>query len=164
MIQHTFDWYNGEIFESKFILGFGLTLIISSFLFYFFGNAPTTKALIVPLIIIGLILFAIGANMIYSNGKKIIKIEQIYKQDKTAFVESEIKRVEAFQYLYPLSIVISAVSFIVALSLLYFSKTVNLQAVAVALIILGSSFALIDYFSKERATVYYKHLQRKNKL
>lgn len=164
MIQHTFNWYNGEIFEAKFILAFGLFLIISAIFFYFIGSTATAKALLIPLSIIGLFFSATGTSMIYSNVKKIDKIEQVYKQDKTAFVKSEIKRVEGFQYLYPLSIVISAVSFIAALSLLYFSKTVNLQAVAVALIILGSSFAFIDFFSKERATVYYKHLQRINKL
>lgn len=37
MIQHTIDWYNGEIFEAKFIAGFGIALIVIAFLFNFLG-------------------------------------------------------------------------------------------------------------------------------
>jgi hypothetical protein len=160
MMQNTLNWYNGEIFEAKFILGFGLILIISSLLFYFLGSTPTSKALLIPLIVVGLFFTATGANMIYSNGKKLAEVEQVYKQNNKAFVEAEIKRVEGFQYLYPLSIGISAVSFIVALSVLYFSKNVNLQAIAMALILFGACFAFIDYFSKERSIIYYEQLQR----
>lgn len=159
MIQNTLNWYNGEIFEAKFISGFGLILIISSLLFYFLGSTPTSKALLIPLIVVGLFLTATGVTMGYSNSKKIAEVEQIYNQNNKAFVEAEIKRVEDFQYLYPMSIGISAVSFIIALSLLYFSKNVHLQAVAMALIIFGAGFAFIDYFSKERATIYYEQLQ-----
>ncbi len=108
---------------------------------------------------VGLFLTATGVTMGYSNSKKIAEVEQIYNQNNKAFVEAEIKRVEDFQYLYPMSIGISAVSFIIALSLLYFSKNVHLQAVAMALIIFGAGFAFIDYFSKERATIYYEQLQ-----
>jgi len=158
MIKDTFDWYNGEIFEGRFILGFGLILIISSLLFYFFGSAPSAKALLIPLLVIGLFFAVTGITMVNSNSKKMAKVEQIFQEDNKAFVKTEIKRVEGFQYLYPLSIGVSAVSFIVALSLLYFSKSVNLQAIAMALIIFGAGFAFIDYFSKERATIYYEKL------
>jgi hypothetical protein len=144
MIQHTINWYNGEIFEAKFILGFGVTILVSD---------------LFPLAVIGIFFFATGANMMYSNGNKLYELQNISSQNIEEFVASEIKRVEGFQYLYPLSIAISAISFVVALSFLYFSKNSYLQAVAIALILFGMAFAVIDYFSKERSNIYFEQLK-----
>ncbi|MWB92798.1 hypothetical protein B4N84_23495 [Flavobacterium sp. IR1] len=158
MIKNTLNWYNGEIFEAKFILGFGIFTLICSLLFYFLGNTPKSKSLLIPMLIISVFFIVTGANMIYSNRTKIQEIETKYQQNTKEFVDAEIKRVEDFQYLYPLSIGISLVCFIVALGLLYFAKNIHLQAIAIALIFFGSAFAVIDYFSKERATIYYEKL------
>lgn len=161
MIQHTLGWYNGEIFEGKFIIGFGVFLLISALLFYFNGNTPTAKALLIPLVVIGLAFTAIGVGGVYSNSKKVAQVEEIYHQNKQDFVNAEIKRVENFQYLYPMSIAISLACFLIAIGLLYFVKNVHWQAIAIALILFGSTFAAIDYFSKERAAIYYENLTAK---
>lgn len=159
MIQNTLNWYNGEIFEAKFILGFGIFLIIASLLFYYLGNTPAAKALLLPLMITGFIFTGIGGSMAYSNSKKIETIQTTYESNPTEFHQSEIKRVEDFQHLYPMSIGISLVSFLIALGLLHFVKNIHWQAVAMALILFGTAFAVIDYFSKERATIYYNQLK-----
>lgn len=158
MIQNTLTWYNGEIFEAKFILGFGIITIVVGLLFYFYGNVPTAKALLIPLIVIGSIFTAIGTNMNLSNQKKISEVVATYTKDNVAFIDAEKKRVEDFQYLYSMSIGISLVCFAVALGLLYFVKNTQWQAIAISLILFGSAFAIIDYFSKERATIYYEKL------
>lgn len=158
MVKNTLNWYNGEIFEAKFILGFEVFTLICSLLFYFLGNTPKSKSLLAPMLIISLFFIVTGANMIYSNRTKIQEIETKYNKNPKEFVDNEIKRVEDFQYLYPLSIGISLVCFIVAIGLLYFSKNIHLQAIAIALLFFGSAFAVIDYFSKERATIYYEKL------
>ena len=158
MIKNTFDWYNGEIFEGKFILGFGLFLIAIAFLFYLYGNLPSAKVLLFPLLIIGIFFTAIGVGSIYSNSKKVAQVELKFNENQEQFIQTEIKRVEDFQYLYPMSIGISLVCFAVALGLLYFVKNIHWQAIAIALILFGSAFAIIDYFSKERATIYYEKL------
>jgi len=159
MIQNTLNWYNGEIFEAKFILGFGIVLIAISLLFYYLGNTLGAKALLLPLMITGFIFVGIGGSMVYSNSNKIEKVQTTYANNPTEFHQSEIKRVEDFQYLYPMSIGISLVSFLVALGLLYFVKNIHWQAIAMVLIVFGTAFAVIDYFSKERATIYYNQLK-----
>lgn len=159
MVQNTLNWYNGEIFEAKFILGFGIVLIVISLLFYYLGNTPSAKALLLPITITGLIFAGIGGSMAYSNSNKKEKIQSTYDSNPSEFHQSEIKRVEDFQYLYPMSIGISLVSFLVALGLLYFVKNIQWQAVAIALILFGTAFAVIDYFSKERASIYYNQLK-----
>lgn len=110
------------------------------------------------MLVISVFFVATGINMIHSNGNKIREIEAKYTQDPNEFINSEIKRVEGFQYLYPLSIGISLVCFVVALGLLYFVNNIYFQSIAIALIVFGSAFAIIDYFSKERATIYYEKL------
>lgn len=158
-IQNSINWYNGEIFEAKFILGFGLFFILTSLLFYFLGTSPTAKALLIPILVIGIFFSATGANMIYLNSKKVKGIEIKYHQNPKDFINLEIQRVEAFQFLYPMSITISLVCFLLAVFLIYFSKNINLQAIAISLILFGSTFTVIDYFSKERAAKYYQELK-----
>lgn len=158
MIQDTINWYNGEIFEGKFILTFGIVLIIASVLFYFLGNTPAPKALLIPFLVIALFFSVTGASMIISNGKKIGEAKTEVLKGEQQFVSTEIKRVEGFQYLYPMSIAISLFCFIAAAGLLYFVKNIHWQAIAISLILFGTAFAVIDYFSKERATIYYEQL------
>lgn len=112
-----------------------------------------------PLLVIGTIFTTIGTGGIYSNSKKIARIENEYKQDREKFIKREIKRVEDFQYLYPMSIVISLGCFLIALTVLYFTKNIYFHAIAMALILFGMAFAVIDYFSKERAIIYYEKLK-----
>lgn len=156
MLKDTFDWYKGEIFEAKCILGFGIFIVVCSLLFYFFGNTPKSKSLLIPMLAISLFFITTGITMINSNINKIKETAQ--NQTATDLVDNEIKRVEDFQYLYPLSIGISLVCFVVAISFLYFVKNIHFQSIAIALILFGSAFAIIDYFSKERAAIYYEKL------
>ncbi|WBX98946.1 manganese efflux pump [Chryseobacterium gambrini] len=158
-MQNTIDWYNGEIFEGKFILAFGLFLILTALLFYFLGNTPAAKALLIPMLVIGIFFSITGANMIRSNGKQKQEAAKKYEQNPKEFINAEIKRVDDFQYLYPMSIAISLACFLIAIALLYFTQNVNLKAIAISLLLFGMAFAVIDYFSKERATIYYEQLK-----
>lgn len=99
--------------------------------------------------------------MIRSNGKQKQEIAKKYEQNPKEFVKAEIKRVVDFQYLYPMSITISLACFLIAIALLYFTQNVNLKAIAISLILFGMAFAVIDYFSKERAIIYYEQLKSK---
>jgi hypothetical protein len=159
IMQNTIDWYNGEIFEGKFILAFGLFLILTALLFYFLGNTPAAKALLIPMLVIGIFFSITGANMIRYNGKQKQETAKKYEQNPKEFINAEIKRVDDFQYLYPMSIAISLACFLIAIALLYFTQNVNLKAIAISLILFGMAFAVIDYFSKERATIYYEQLK-----
>lgn len=158
MLENTLNWYNGEIFEAKFILAFGLITIITAFLFQYLGNTPYSKALLIPLLMTGLIFSVIGGSMLFSNQKKIATVEQSFTTDNEQFVKSEKHRVQDFQYLYPLSLAVSAVCFVLAIVFLAFTKNIYLHASSIAIAIFGFAFMVIDYFSKERATIYYEQI------
>src|SRR5687767_1428061 len=111
MIENTLSWYRGEIFEGKLILIFGVVTMVLAVLFRFWGSTPYAKALLIPVLIAGLLFTVIGASMVYYGQKKITTIEQSSQGYGNAFIESEKKRVEGFQYLYPLSIAVSVICF-----------------------------------------------------
>lgn len=161
MYQHTMAWYQGEIFEAWFIIGTGVSLGLIGLLCHFYGQSAGAKALFLPLLGLCMLFLAIGIPMIHSNIQTLAELPVTYQTlGEAQFIANELKRVADFQYLYPMSIAISAVSFTVALGLLYFDVSVNWRALAVALLILGTSFAVIDYFSKERANTYRVALEQ----
>ncbi len=164
MYQHTIAWYQGEILEAWFIVGVGVCLGLIGLLCHFYGQSTGAKALFVPMMVLLVLFLAIGVPMIYSNIQTMANVADTYQAvGETQFVVDELKRVANFQYLYPMSIAISVVSFAVALALLHFDVGVKWKAWAVALLILGTSFAVIDYFSKERANVYRAVLEQAKK-
>jgi len=159
MIQHTLDWYNGEVFEGKIIFIFGVLLIISAFICHYYGSSAGTKALTIPLLVMGLFFAGTGASMNFINLKKIKRVPDISDQNRNSYILSELTRVNGFQYLYPLSIAVCLACFLIASALLYFARNAHFQAIAVGLILLGAGLTVIDYFSKERAAVYRAALE-----
>jgi hypothetical protein len=155
-IQHTTNWVKGEIFEGTIIGSFGLLTIICSLLLWKFGETPNSKAMIIPLAIVGILFLTITIWGIKSNNLRLPEYTEAYYKNKTEFVKSEKKRVEDFQYLYKMTIIIAAVGFAIAICFFLFTNSPILKAIGLALIILGLSGLSIDYFSKELADTYYK--------
>lgn len=154
--NYTTSWIKGEIFEAVFIIIFGALTIVGGFLFWKLGSTPSAKALLFPLAVTGTILLTTGISMYVSNQKRLVEYEQNYTQDNTSFITSEKKRVEDFQYMYPLSKGIATVLFITAILFFWFSKSHTLHAWGIGLSLFGLASLVIDYFSKERADIYYK--------
>jgi hypothetical protein len=155
-IQKTTNWVKGEIFEGIIIGSFGLLTIICSLLLWKFGETPNAKAVIIPLAVVGILLLAIAIGGIANNNKRLHQYTEAFNKNKTEFVKSEKKRVEDFQYLYKITIIIASIGFTIAICFFLFTNNHILKAIAIALIIIGLSGLTIDYFSKERADMYYK--------
>lgn len=73
-----------------------------------------------------------------------------------AFLHAEKKRVEAFQYMYTISKVVATVCFVFTLMIFWFSKSSSLQGLGIGLTLFAISGLIVDYFSQERAEIYYK--------
>lgn len=155
-IQHTTNWVKGEIFEATIFGAFGLLTIICALLFWKFGETPNARAVIIPFAIVGIFFLMTAISGIISNNKRLIAYTEVVQKDKKAFVESEKKRVEDFQYLYKMTTAIAAVSFAIAIGFFLFTNNYILRAIGLALILFGLTGLIIDYFSKERADMYYK--------
>ena len=155
-IQHTTNWVKGEIFEATIFGSFGLLTIICSLLFWKFGETLNSKAVIIPFAIVGVFFLATAISGIVSNNKRLTEYTEAFQKDEKSFIASEKKRVEDFQYLYKLTIIIASVSFALAIGFFWFTDNYILKAIGLALIVFGLTGLIIDYFSKERADYYYK--------
>lgn len=155
-IHHTTNWVKGEIFEAALFGTFGLLTIICALLFWRFGDTPNSKAVIIPFAVVGVFFLATAISGIVSNNRRLTEYTEAFRKDKSTFVKSEKKRVEDFQYLYKMTIIIASVSFAVSICFFLFTNHPMLRAIGLALIVFGLTGLIIDYFSKERADTYYK--------
>ena len=153
---HTTAWIKGEILEALLITAFGLVTLAGGFLFWKLGSAPAAKALLLPLVITGIIYSAIGISMYMSNQKRLTEYEQNYKLDSLSFIKAEKQRVESFQYMYVISKVVATVFFAVTLLLFWFTKNPGLHALGIGLTLFALTGLVVDYFSQERAEIYYQ--------
>ena len=153
---HTTAWVKGEILEALLITAFGLVTLAGGFLFWKLGSVPAAKALLLPLIVTGLIYSAIGISMYISNQKRLTEYDQNYQQPSLSFINAEKQRVERFQYMYVISKVVATVFFAVTLLLFWFTKNPGLHALGIGLTLFALTGLVVDYFSQERAEIYYQ--------
>jgi uncharacterized membrane-anchored protein len=158
-VQHSINWSKGEIFEGTIIGAFGLAVLLAGILFFFVGNTSGAKAMLVPLAVLGLFYAFTGISMYQSNQKRIHAYEKSFAEDSAVFVQAEKKRVEDFQYMYTVTNTVAAVFFAVAIVFFFLSLNPHLRAVGIALVVFGLSGLTIDFFSKERADIYYGEIQ-----
>jgi hypothetical protein len=157
-IEHTVNWSKGEILESTITGIAGFLVLIAGILFWKFGDTANAKALILPLVIVGLLITATGTFGVISNKARIKTFQQEYEKSPTSFVQLEKKRVEGFdnifKYSYPAAIIL-----VIAGAILFFVfKSPNLKAISLALMIVGLFAYFIDFFAAERADIYYQEI------
>ncbi len=157
-IQHSLNWCKGEFFEAKLILTFGIGVIIIAILFYTWGNTPSAKAMLFPLLVVGLMFSIIGGGMLYSNPKRMVEFPKAYEENPTAFIKSEKARVDEFISWYPKTRYIMAGLALIGLACFLFWATPIGRAIGIALILMALATFVVDHFSEERAEIYYKEI------
>jgi drug/metabolite transporter (DMT)-like permease len=158
LVEYSVQWAKGESFEGMCIVIAGVLTLVCSLLIWKFGTTVNAKALLVPAFVLGLLFSTIGGFMLYSNNQRIAEFQNAYQTDSEAFIENEKKRVEDFQFMYPTSLAVSVVCFLITVLAFVFSKNPPFHAIGIVLTVFGVSLIIIDYFSKERAQIYYDHI------
>lgn len=162
-IEHTVNWCTGEIFEGKMIALFGITVIAISIAFWKIGSTPFAKAIVVPLLVVGLLSATAGSFMVVNNNKRIVSYKAAYQENPTAFVQSEKERTDDFIKWYPYTMYSMSAIIIVGIGSYLFLGGAWGRAIGLALILLSLSLLFIDHFSEERAEMYYQHIVRELK-
>ena len=152
--QNTQDWLKGELFEGTILLISGIILLIISLILWKFGSTPNAKALIIPIMVVGLLfILGVGGFMV-SNQKRISNFEKSYQENPKEFIESEKQRVEEFQILYKYSVGFAAISFLLTIIAFGFVENRIFQSICIALMIISVSLIIIDHFSKELSLIH----------
>jgi hypothetical protein len=157
-IEHTQNWIKGEIFEAKWIVLFGLFTIIVAFLFWKTGTTPNAKAMLFPLLTVGILFLVSGSTMLYTNPKRSNDYAEAYKNDPVNLIEAEKERVEYFMTWYPqIRYVMTGIAVLGILLFLFWSVPIG-RAIGIALILIALTTFVIDHFSEERANIYYEQI------
>jgi len=157
-VQHSFAWAEGEVFEATLTAAVGVFTVATGLLFWRFGETPNAKALLIPLVLVGLLFTAAGASGVVSNKARVHAFQQAGDADPSGFVDAEQARVEGFGPLFTFTLILAPVCFAGATALFYLSESPHARATAIALVIVGLGGLVIDYFAKERADTYYAHI------
>lgn len=158
-IDHTILWTKGEIFEGTLVAIAGVTVILLGIAFWKLGHTAGAKAMFLPMMLCGALFLGAGGYMAYSNSQQIESFKQQYQDNPTTFVASEKARVEAFQSLYSMTMIMALVCFMLAVALHWLSLNPHLRAIGIVLAMIGVAGLTIDFFSKERADHYYAVIQ-----
>ncbi len=161
-ISHTLEWYKGEVFEALISLGAGVALTLIAMIFWGLGSTPGAQAMVIPLVLIGLILAGSGTYGTYSNQRQITQYQQNPPLEIASFIQAEKERVEGFQSLYTFTKYLALGLFATAVCIFFFTQNRYWQAAAIAMVVLGLSGLVIDFFSKERADSYYEVILQQN--
>lgn len=154
-VRHSVQWARGEILEMALIAAAGLTVAVIGVAFGRLGGTPLARAMLVPLVVLGLSFAVMGVSGYATNRNRIPAYERAYREDPAAFVRAERTRVEGFQYMYRITNVLAPVCFAVAAGLFWLTLDARARAAGIALVIFGLFGLVIDGFSKERADVYH---------
>ena len=158
LIQHTLQWTKGEILEATIFGVFGLTVIICGILFWTLGNTPNAKAMVIPLLVVGLFYTIAGVSGVIRNNQRIHQYQAAYQKDPVQFVEIEKTRVKGFDTIFKVTYPLAAAFILAGLLLFLFLGGPHIKAIGLALILLGLSVYTIDHFAAERADIYYQHI------
>ena len=156
---HTATWTKGEMLEAALTVGIGLLTIGVALACWWLGQTPAAKAVLIPFSLVGAILVVGGASGYLGNQKRLPEFEKNFHGNPTAFVKAEKDRVEGFQYLYTITLVLSATCFLLASVIFWWTQNLHWRAAGIALVFLGLSGLVVDYFSKDRADSYYEAIR-----
>ena len=158
IIEHSIAWAKGEQFEGMCIAIAGVLSLFLAGILWKYGTTVNAKSMVIPTMVFGILFALMGSYMVYSNGQRQTEFQQAYETNNEQFTFEEKKRVEDFQFMYPTSLAISAICFLITLIAFIWSKNPTFHAIGIVLSVFGLSLIIIDYFSKERASIYYERI------
>ena len=156
------DWAKAEVFSTTFFIIFGIGFVALSIGFWQLGKTDLAKAYIIPTLVAGLLLMTIGFGLFFTNKSRITQFEKAYNSNASAFVESELARVESTLKEYK-NVVFTAIPLIIvacALVLLLVNTPVwrasmitTIAMLVVILLIDGTAHARIENYHKQLITI-----------
>ena len=153
------DWAKAEVFSTSFFILFGLMFVAASIGFWQLGKTDLAKAYIIPTLVAGVLLLIIGVGLFFTNISRISSFEADYNQDTSAFVQSEIDRVDRTLNEYK-TVVFKAIPLIIAACalLIIFLNSPNWRASMITTIAMLIILLLVDGIAHARIEAYKEQL------
>lgn len=156
------DWAKVEIFSSSFFIVFGLVFVAVSIGFWQLGKTDLAKAYIMPTAVAGVLLLTIGIGLVYANSTRVSNFAEDFNKDASAFVQSEIERVDGTLKEYKTVVFTAIPLIIIAFALiLFFVNTPTWRAISITTIAMLMIILFIDGTAHARIEVYKNQLVEK---
>ena len=162
IIKTSIDWAKAEIFSSSFFILFGIVFVVVSIGFWQLGKTDLAKAYIIPTAVAGVLLLTIGIGLVYTNKTRVSSFAEDFKKDASAFVQSEIERVDGTLKEYKTVVFTAIPIIIIAFALiLLFANTPTWRAISITTIAMLMIILFIDGTAHARIEVYKNQLLEK---
>lgn len=158
IIKLSTDWARAEVFSAKMVGLLSLMVFLVALGFWQLSKTPMAKSFVWPLLVTGLLLVTVSAGLYFANKPRIAQFEAAYKNDKAAFIQSEITRTAKSKHDLALVFKILPAIIIVAALLIMFSHAPLWRAIGVTTILLMTLLMLIDSNTDARNTAYHREL------
>ena len=154
------DWAKAEVFSTTFFIIAGVVFVAVSIGFWQLGKTDLAKAYIIPTLVAGALLLTIGFGLFFTNKSRVANFPTAYNKDASAFVQSEIERVDATLKEYK-NVVFTAIPLIIVTFalILFFFDTPIWRAISITTIAMLIVILLIDGMAHARIADYKEQLE-----
>jgi len=161
IIKFATDWAKAEVFSARFFIFFALLLLAGSAGFWQLGKTEIARSFIVPALVTGILLLAVGVGILYANKSRITSFQEAYEKDAAAFVQSEIQRTDKSLGEYR-TIVFKVIPMIIVVAalLIVFFQNPTVRAASILTIGMMVVILLVDSNANARLQEYRAELEK----
>lgn len=160
LLKFATEWAKSEVFSSRFFILFALLFLSASIGFWQLGKSEIAKAYVIPTLVAGLFLLAVGVGIFFTNKSRVTRFAEVYKSTPAEFVKSEIVRTEKSMGEYR-TIVFKIIPYIIVVAalLIVFIDKPTWRATAITTIALMIVILLVDSNANARIEAYNTQLR-----
>jgi len=161
IIKFATEWAKAEVFSARFFIFFALLLLAGSAGFWQLGKTEIARSFIVPALVTGILLLAVGVGIFYANKSRITSFQEAYEKDAAAFVQSEIQRTDKSLGEYR-TIVFKVIPMIIVVAalLIVFFQNPTVRAASILTIGMMVVILLVDSNANARLQEYRAELEK----
>lgn len=152
------EWAKAEVFSTRFFIIFAILFLAASVGFWQLGKTELAKAYVIPLLVAGSLLMIIGLGLFFTNKSRITQFEKAYHQDASAFIDSEVARIEGTLKEYSVVFKVIPAIIVVAAMLIFFINTPTWRAIGITTIAMMIVILLVDGTAYARMEAYHKQM------
>jgi ABC-2 type transport system permease protein len=159
IVKMSTDWAKAEVFSGKIVWLFSVVYIVTAIGFWYFGRTTMAKAFVLPFLIAGVFLVAIGAGLFFTNKPRIERFQKEYHQNPNAFVHQEIQRTaESKKQLTLVFRILPVIIIVAALIILLLPDSTYWRAIGITIIATAAFLMVVDSNTDSRNSIYHSQL------
>lgn len=154
------EWAKAEVFSSRFFIFFAILFLTVSIGFWQLGKTEIAKAYIIPTLVAGGLLLAVGVGIYFTNKSRVTSFAEAYQANPQEFVQSEIARSDKSIGEYQ-TIVFKIIPFIIVVAslLIVFIDKPTWRATCITTISMMMVILLVDSNANARIESYRNQLE-----